>query len=168
MWFEGWMSPSRGKGGKRKRSLSPASAKSPETKKGKLDSLLSFLTPGKAKPDAEKKKKRLSFGAPVVHAFDAFSPPCRRRALYDNANMDASKMEKGLARLSPRAGDARPGCGWCSIVRVVRACVRACACLRACANRLRLRSRLRSAVSSRVSASGDWVQAGGGGCGRGY
>jgi hypothetical protein len=127
------MSPSRGKGGKRKRSLSPASAKSPEAKKGKLDSLLSFLTPGKAKPDAEKKKKRLSFGAPVVHAFDAFSPPCRRRALYDNANMDASKMEKGLARLF---APCRRRASWlrvvCDCARGVRACVRACVRARAC------------------------------------
>ena len=99
------MSPSRGQnaeGGKRKRSLSPGKSKSPEAKRGKLDSLLSFLTPSKAKPDAEKKKKRLSFGAPVVHAFDAFSPPCRRRPLYDNASFDASKMAKGLARARSR------------------------------------------------------------------
>lgn len=104
------MSPSRGQnaeGGKRKRSLSPGKSKSPEAKRGKLDSLLSFLTPSKAKPDAEKKKKRLSFGAPVVHAFDAFSPPCRRCPLYDNASLDASKMAKGLARARPRAARVR-------------------------------------------------------------
>jgi hypothetical protein len=133
------MSPSRG-GGKRKRSVSPARARSPEAKKGKLDSLLSFLTPGKAKPDAEKKKKRLSFGAPVVHAFDAFSPPCRRRALYDNANMYASKMEKGLApfRLVPAARVVAAG--------RVRVCMHACVRVRACANGLRLRSRVHASV----------------------
>ena len=95
------MSPSRGE--KRKRSPSPsrskspdARSKSPEAKKGKLGKLLSFLTPSKSKEVEEKKKKRLSFGAPVVHAFDAFSPPCRRRPLHDNATLDAGDMDKGL------------------------------------------------------------------------
>lgn len=88
------MSPSRGE--KRKRSLSPTRTKSPEAKKGKLGQLLSFLTPSKSVTDGEaKKKKRLSFGAPVVHAFDAFSPPCRRRPLHDNCAIDAQTMERG-------------------------------------------------------------------------
>lgn len=88
------MSPSRGE--KRKRSTSPAKSKSPEVKKGKFGQLLSFLTPSKSGKDVEdKKKKRLSFGAPVVHAFDAFSPPCRRRPLHDNCAIDAQNMEKG-------------------------------------------------------------------------
>jgi len=89
------MSPSRGE--KRKRSLSPAKSKSPEAKKGKFGQLLSFLTPSKSGKDADdRKKKRLSFGAPVVHAFDAFSPPCRRRPLHDNCAIDAQDMEKGV------------------------------------------------------------------------
>jgi hypothetical protein len=65
---------------------------SPEVKKGKFSQLLNFLTPSKA---AEQKKKRLSFGAPVVHAFDAFSPPCRRCPLHDNASLDAQALERG-------------------------------------------------------------------------
>ena len=88
------MTPSRGE--KRKRSPSPSKSKSPEAKKGKFGKFLSFLTPSKTKSEGEaKKKKRLSFGAPVVHAFDAFSPPRRRRPLYDNATLDAQKMERG-------------------------------------------------------------------------
>jgi len=100
------MSPSRGE--KRKRSPSP-SKKSPEAKKGKLGKLLSFLTPSKSKDDGfeEKKKKRLSFGAPVIHAFDAFSPPRRRRAVHDNAGMDAQKMDRGLCH-SPLNGGPSP------------------------------------------------------------
>jgi len=90
---------------KRKRSPSP-SKMSPEAKKGKLGKLLSFLTPSKSK-DEEKKKKRLSFGAPVIHAFDAFSPPRRRRAVHDNAGMDAQKMDRGLCH-SPLNGGPSP------------------------------------------------------------
>ncbi len=179
------MSPSRGQnaeGGKRKRSLSPGKSKSPEAKRGKLDSLLSFLTPSKAKPDAEKKKKRLSFGAPVVHAFDAFSPPCRRCPLYDNASLDASKMAKGLVA---RASRAPLVCDVCTCVRV-RACgpagltartscvagsrrcvrrsgevggalagVRGAGLVVGAATGADVRVRLRAAVSSRGSAGGD-------------
>eukprot|EP00960_Hanusia_phi_P071881 767657-Hanusia_phi.AAC.3 len=95
------MSPS-GQLKKRKRSPSPSPprSKSPKKKAGKITRFFSLLTPQKKQKSAEKKeKKRLSFGAPILHEFDAFSPPRRRRPLADNADMDAKHMDEESLRL---------------------------------------------------------------------
>ena len=112
-------------GSKRKRcSSSPVT--SPEPKKGRLGQILSYLTPSKGAGREEQKKKRLSFGAPVVHSFDAFSPPCRWRPLHDNASLDAGTLPKGAyTTCAPRAHSraARALAGSAPRARILVHCV---------------------------------------------
>mmetsp|Transcript_8096 Transcript_8096/g.20115 ORF Transcript_8096/g.20115 Transcript_8096/m.20115 type:complete len:345 (+) Transcript_8096:106-1140(+) len=99
------MDVEEGSSRKRKRSASPQTrSPSPEKKVGRIETLLNFFSPGPKQPGAgertpakssakKSEKKRISFGTPKVHSFDAFSPSRRKRPEAADCFLDAEKQD---------------------------------------------------------------------------